>query len=185
MPGKKSSIGPLQIAVQILSGIGGWTFSQYCGLSIWIPGGVCLLLLLLFSKTAFRPKFFVGAIAATGGHLVWFLVATVISGSWTATGLDLVVLLIGIVWLWLRPGLSSVLFLGIFQLLALIVNGVSLSAASFGSEAHRALTTHVLFRLIALVCLAVGYWHLKKSPNQSPTPPGLPPGDEPAPSKVP
>jgi hypothetical protein len=125
---------------------------------------------MLFAKTAVRPRFFVGAIATTAGHLAWFLVGALIARNWTATGLDILLLAAGIAWLWLKPGFGSFLFLSVVQLLSLALNLVSILGVPFGSAEHRALSAHVAFRIIALICLIVGYRRLKKEPNQSPEP---------------
>jgi hypothetical protein len=140
MSEKRSSNSPLNVIGTLVGVASGWTFSQYCGSSVWIPGATCLLLLLLFGKTPFKPKHFAGAIATTAGHLVWFLVGALISHNWAATGLDIAALLVGVVWLWMRPGLGSVGYLAGIQLLSLALNGASLASASFGSSAHRALS---------------------------------------------
>ncbi len=93
---------------------------------------------------------------------MWFLVGALVAKNWMATGLDIVFLTTGIVWLWLKPGFPSFLFLSIIQLLSLALNLVSIFSVPFGSSEHRALSAHVAFRVIEFVCLAVGYWHLKK-----------------------
>ena len=157
----------------IVGGVVGWTFSQYCGASVWIPGAACVGLTVLFLKTRFKPAHFAGAITATGGHVVWFLLGSLIARNWSAAGLDLLFLTSGIVWLWLRPGLVPALFLGGIQMLSVVLNGVTLAHVSFGSLEHRALTAHVLFRVIALTCLGVGYWRFRRTriaQSQQPAP---------------
>src|SRR5262249_1116608 len=99
-------VHPLASLGGIAGAIGGWTLSQYCGAALWIPGAVALGLFLLFTKTSLRPRYFGGAIAATTGHLVWFLVAGLFAGIWSTVGLDVVFLFAGVVWLWVRPGLA-------------------------------------------------------------------------------
>lgn len=152
----------------LVGAAGGWTFSEYCGSSIWIPGAVCVLLLLLFAKTSFKPKYFAGSIAIISGHVVWFAVAAVISKSVAAVGLDILFLSAGIIWLWLRPGLGAAIYLATIQLLSLSLNVYSLSGVAFGSTDHRALVAHIVFRSIAVVALGVGYWRLRKGPIQPP-----------------
>src|SRR5258708_6144650 len=116
MPEPQKASNPLTFVGGIAGAIGGWTLSQYCGASIWIPGAAALLLLLLFTKSPLRPKRFAGAIATTGAHVIWFIAGSAIAGIWSATAGDIVALSIGIVWLWLRPSLAAVLFLGLIQL---------------------------------------------------------------------
>ena len=161
----KKPAHPLASLGGIAGAAGGWAFSQYCGASVWIPGAAAILLLLLFTKTPLRPAFFVGAIATTGAHVIWFIIGSVIGGAWEALALDIIALLVGVIWLWMRPGLAAVIFLGLVQLASLAVNIVSLTAATYGDAAHRALTGHCIFRLDAIICLVVGYlrWRRERS----------------------
>jgi len=158
----KKPAHPLASVGGIAGAAGGWALSQYCGASVWIPGAAAILLLLLFTKTPVRPKLFVGAIATTGAHIIWFIVGSAIIGAWAATALDIIVLLVGVIWLWLRPGLAAVVFLGLVQVASLAINVFSLTAATYGDAAHRALTAHCVFRIIAITCLIVGYIRLRR-----------------------
>lgn len=146
----------------IIGAVGGWALSHYTGPALWIPGFATLLLFLLFTKTPLRPKYFLGAIVITGGHVVWFVVASVIAQVWALTALDIVVLTVGLVWLWVRPSLAAALFLGVVQLGSLAYSGYLISAQPFGSPAHKALTVHCLWRLLALIALVVGYLRMRR-----------------------
>jgi hypothetical protein len=168
-PSKKSH--PLASIGGIAGAIGGWTLSRYCGASIWIPGTAIILFLLLFAKSPVHPKYFAGAIATTAAHVVWFVVGSAITGMWSATALDIIALTVGIVWLWWRPNLPAVLFLGLVQLASLGLNAYMISSAPFGSAQHRALTAHCVFRLIAIICLIVGYVRMRRELS---TPPPVP-----------
>jgi hypothetical protein len=101
---------PLAYVNVIAGAAGGWALSRYAGLLLWFPSVATILLLLLFTKTPLRPKFFLGAISTTGGHVLWFLVGSFMTQIWAATALDIVILSIGILWLWLRPGLAPAFF---------------------------------------------------------------------------
>ena len=162
---------PLASVGGIAGAIGGWTLSQYCGASIWIPGAAISLFLLLFTKSPIRPRYFAGAIATTAAHMTWFIVGSAITGVWSATALDIIALGIGIVWLWARPGLLAVLFLGLVQAGSLAFNAYTIISVPFGSAPHRALTAHCVFRLIAIICLVVGYIRLRRERS---TPPPVP-----------
>ena len=126
---------------------------------------------MLFTKSPIRPRYFAGAIATTAAHVTWFIVGSAIDGVWSATALDIVALTIGIVWLWVRPGLIPVLFLGLVQGASLAFNAYTISSVAFGSAPHRALAAHCVFRLIAIACLVVGYIRLRRERS---TPPPVP-----------
>ena len=167
MNNSKKTAHPLASVGGIAGAVGGWALSQYCGASIWIPGAAAVLLFLLFTKTSLRPKFFVGAIATTGAHIIWFVIGSAIAGAWAATALDIIALSAGIIWLWLRPSLAAVIFLGLIQLVSLAFNIFSLTGATYGDAAHRALTSHCVFRLISISCLVVGYMRLLRKRSTS------------------
>lgn len=167
---------PLASVGGIAGAFGGWSLSQYSGASVWIPGAALILFLLLFSKSPIRPEYFAGAIAATAAHVTWFIVASMILGDWSATALDIIALTIGIVWLWMRPGLLAALFLGLVQAASLAFNAHAISSVPFGSTPHRALTAHCVLRLIAILCLIVGYIRLRRERS---TPPPVPSVDTP------
>ena len=139
---------------------GGWAFSDYCGACAWIPGGLAIILLVIFTKTPLRPKWFVGAIAVTGAHTVWFIIGSALSGMW---GADIIILLIGIIWLWLRPGIAAVIYLGIVQLVSLAITAPKFASTHYGDAMNRALTAHTVFRVIAIVCLISGYIRMRRA----------------------
>jgi len=170
-PAKKSS--PLASVSGIAAAMGGWSLSHYCGASIWIPGAAIILFLLLFTKSPIRPRYFAGAIATTAAHITWFIIGSAITGIWSATVLDIIALGVGIVWLWARPGLIAVLFLGLVQVASLGFNVYRISSMPFGSAPHRALTAHCAFRLIAILCLVVGYLRLRRERSAAPVVPAV------------
>ncbi len=154
---------PLVSIAGIAGAAAGWALSQYAGPSLWIPGAATILLFLLFTKTPLHPKFFLGAITMTGGHVLWLFIASIFAQVWAATALDIVILSTGIAWLWLRPALAPVLFLGVVQSASLAYNVHMLTSNPVGSFTHKALAVHCLWRLIALVCLFAGYLKLRRA----------------------
>lgn len=168
------STHPLASLGGLAGAAGGWALSHYVGPSLWIPGAATLLLLLLLTKTPLRPKFFLGAITATGGHVLWFVIASFMSQMWAATVLDIIILSVGLLWLWLRPGLASAIFLGVIQLGSLAYNGYLLSTTPAGTLPHKALTVHCVWRLVAILCLVTGYLKLRRERTAAAFPPPLP-----------
>jgi len=163
MTSPKKQSHPLATVGGLAGAAGGWALSHYCGMAAWIPGIAAILLLVLFAKTSVRPKWFTGAIAVTGAHVIWFIIGSVSTGIWAATILDIIVLSAGIVWLWLRPGIGAALFLGIVHLVSLGMNVIALTSAAVGDVTHRALTAHCAFRVIAIVCLGYGFIRMRRA----------------------
>jgi hypothetical protein len=165
---------PLASVGGIAGAAGGWVLSHYAGASLWIPGAATVLLFLLFNKTPLRPKFFLGAIATTGGHVLWFITASFLAQIWATTAPDIVILSIAILWLWLRPSLAAALFLGVVQLGSLAYNGYLLSSQPVGSLPLKALTVHCIWHAIAVLCLVTGYLQLRRERKAAGSPPPLP-----------
>jgi hypothetical protein len=152
----------------------GWGLSFYAGPVLWLPAAALLALWFLLTRATWRPRHFPGAIAVTGAHVVWFLLASAATRNWTATLPDILLLSAGIGWIWQRPGMAPALMLGLVQLWSLAYNGYLLSAHAFGSPDHKALTVHFMLRLIALIALATGWHKLRQDRRALPTPPPLP-----------
>jgi hypothetical protein len=147
-----------------VSGLLGGVLGVYCGLMILIPlagGIVALLLLKHFAPPALKP--FTSAIAVIFGHMVWMLVGVMIAHMIAPVIPDLVVIVLGLLWIVLRPGLGPVIFLGIYEIICLLVNIMRIISFDFGSVGHRALTAHIALRLFALGALIAGYREFRKS----------------------
>ncbi len=167
MPDAAPKSKPLNMVVGILSAIVGWAFAKYAGPSLWVPGFAALVLFFLFTKTSIGPKYFTGAIVISGGHVVWFLVAGILLKDFAVVGPDIALLSVGMIWLLLRPSLSPVLVLGLLQLASLAYNVYQISTFDVSSDPHRALSVHILFRVLSITALIVGYKFLLKSTAES------------------
>jgi hypothetical protein len=66
---------------------------------------------------------------------------------------DIAILLIGVAWLLLRPGLAPVIVLTVYQGLALLINLFALLAFPVGHNLHRALLVHIIWRGLALILM--------------------------------
>jgi len=153
---------PKATVASIVGIVGGIALSRYCGSAIWIPGAAMIALLLLFTKSRLRPPHFVAAVAITAAHVVWFVIGAVVGHQWAAVLLDVIALSAGVVWLWLRPGLGPVIYLGVIEVLSLAVNVNSLLQVEIESVPHRTLTAHIVIRIATLACLVEGYLKLRK-----------------------
>jgi hypothetical protein len=158
---------PLAAVGGIAGAAGGFALSKYSGASLLIPGVAAILILMVFTKTSVRPRFFRGAISIVTAHIVWFIAAALLLGMWAPVILDIIVLTIGVAWLWVRPGIGPVIFVAVVELISLVINIVTITSAEVGSPAHRALVVHLLLRVAALVCLALGYRRLRAERDAS------------------
>jgi hypothetical protein len=96
---------------------------------------------------------YVAAAAVQAGHLLWIAVGLIVIEALTVDLVDIAILLIGIVWLFLRPGLAPVIVLTIYQALALLINLFAFLSLPVGHNLHRALLVHLLWRVLALILM--------------------------------
>jgi len=157
---------PLASIGGLAGAAGGWMFAEYTGASGWIPIGAAILLLLVFTKTPLKPKWFMGAIILTLAHVIWFTVGGAIAGVWSAVIGDIVVLLVLAVLLWLRPGLITASLLGLVQAGSLAYNVHLILQVPLGDPTHRALTAHIVLRSIAIFALVMGYMKYRRETAQ-------------------
>ena len=143
-------------SINIVGGIIGAAIGVYAGVNVLIPLGMTAAVwwagkkLLSSSKQLYLP-----AIAVQTGHLLWLSVGLIYLGAFGLDLLDVIILIVGLTWLLLRPGLAPVLLLTVFQVLALAINGVSFAEATIGTNPHKALFVHMVWRLMALFFM----WH--------------------------
>jgi len=145
---------------------------SYSGINLLIPLGITAAAwwagkrILNSAKLPYLP-----ALAVQTGHLVWLSFGLAFLGVLNLNIIDVVVLVIGIAWLGFRPGLGPVIFLTVFQVLAFGVNVISFIDAAVGSNGHKALVVHMIWRALALFFMWRAYVQAKKvaSPETPPT----------------
>jgi hypothetical protein len=104
-----------------------------------------------------RPADFIGAAAVQLGHMVWIGVGLIVIGRLTVDLADIAILLVGSLWLLIRPGLAPVVTLTVYQGAALLLNLAAFLAMPVGHNLHRALLVHLIWRVLALVLMWRGY----------------------------
>jgi hypothetical protein len=173
-PGHEPPQSPAAIAGAVVGALGGMALANYTGASLWIPAIATGLLALLFAKTPLAPPRFRGAIAITGGHIVWFIAAAALTGGWAQVGLDIAALGLACAIAWVVPKPAGAALLGLVQLGSLGYNGSMLIEASFGSQDHRALVVHVLWRVFALVAIVAEVLAMRREAAGEPPGAGTP-----------
>ncbi|WP_431289060.1 hypothetical protein [Roseateles chitinivorans] len=135
----------------VLASVVGGVTGIYAGLVILAPLAFTGVAWFIGSKLL-KPRVptYLPAIAIQIGHLCWLALGMAILGTLGANFLDVVMLGIGVTWLWLRPGLWPVVLLTAFQVLGLVVNVMAIAPHSVGSLMHKALVVHIAWRLAAM-----------------------------------
>lgn len=160
-------------SINIVGGIVGVAIGVYTGINILIPLSLTAAAwwagkkLLSSSKQLFLP-----AVAVQTGHLLWLSVGLIYLRAYGLDLLDVIILFVGLTWLLLRPGLAPVLLLTVFQVLALAINGVSFAEATIGTNPHKALFVHMVWRLMALFFMWHAYVQSRKAVRVETAAPG-------------
>ncbi|MEM7013812.1 MAG: hypothetical protein AAF585_20305 [Verrucomicrobiota bacterium] len=149
----KQGSKPLVVVCSLVAGIGGYAIARYSGSAMWIPAAAAILLGVLFHKTPLKPPQFKVSIVLIGAHLVWMVTGAILTGFWMQVVIDIGVIAIGIFFLWWKPGWFSMLFLLLYQLYAMAMNGITYSELQVGTIEHKALTVHLAIRFCAIVML--------------------------------
>jgi hypothetical protein len=155
----------------VIGSVFGLAVGWYCGINLVLPLGAAFGLGWLLTKIPHSPTTFRLAWAVQAGHALWMMAGVALTGLWTQVAIDLVVLAVGLVWLWARPNLGAVIFLGLYQLSAGVVNVVALIHAQPGSVMHKALVAHVALRGAALALLVSGFMKASKEKSLMQTAP--------------
>ena len=100
-----------------------------------------------------RSPDYVAAAAVQAGQLLWIAVGLIVIGTLTVDLVDIAILLIGVFWLLLRPGLAPVVVFTIYQVLLLLINLLAFLAFPVGHNLHRALLIHIIWRGLAVILM--------------------------------
>ncbi|MCE3273125.1 MAG: hypothetical protein K0S57_3522 [Ramlibacter sp.] len=130
--------------------IAGMGVGAYAGFNLLVPGIGAAGIWYLGRFVKPKQPVFLAALALLAGHWMWLLVGTALLGAWQDNGLDIAAMLALAAWLWLRPGLSAVVSLTIFEAVAVLLNGAVIADQAPGSVMHRALFLHIVLRCLTV-----------------------------------
>jgi hypothetical protein len=141
-------------ASAIVATVGGIAVGVYSGMHLLVPLALTGLAWWAGRKLfPERSRSYVAAAAVQAGHLLWIAVGLVVIGALTVDLVDIAILLVGVAWLLLRPGLAPVIVLTIYQVLALLINLFAFLSFPIGHNLHRALLVHIIWRGLALILM--------------------------------
>jgi hypothetical protein len=132
--------------------VGGFSVGMYSGFfNMMVPVGFTIVAWWLGNKTPrLKETLFLPCVAVQVGQVLWLALGVVILGKIHADLVDIAIVVAGVVWLLVKPGLLPILFLTCFQVLALGINITSIAGAAVGSNNHKALFVHIIFRVAAV-----------------------------------
>jgi hypothetical protein len=153
MPDPKKQ-SPIQVIGGIVGAVVGLVVGRYTALNLVIPTALALLVGWIGSRTfGARSKPFLVAFALQAGHALWMLLGAVLLNTYSPVALDLMIYAIGLLWLLLQPGIGPVVLLTLYQAVGIALNASQLAAAEVGSNPHKALVVHLIFRAVAVVMM--------------------------------
>ena len=146
--------------------IAGLLIGRYTGVDLLIPlvGAVVTFYALKRLASPKRSAWF-PAIAIQTGHAIWFIVGLAILGQINANVIDPAFLLLGSLWLLLRPGTLPVVVLSVLQLAALSYNVYVFSGTAFGTNSNEALSVHIIFRALAVGFMLFAWFASRRAAN--------------------
>lgn len=146
----------------ILIGIAiGYMLGSYTSPISIIPIILILLSALILVKLTKAPKHLILALAIQFGHLCWIILSVILTKN-TSAIIDIVLMLVGLLWLVARPALSAVLFLTAYQTFSLLINLSTLFSTAFKTFEHRALVLILILRILAIIFMFAGLNIMKK-----------------------
>ena len=147
----------------VLGGIGGLILGRYTGLALLIPLGIAFGVYAIASRRVSGARRLVmPAVAVVVGHLGWMVLGVFMAGQLAAVWLDLLVFGAVLLWLLRRPGRAPLWTLTALQAVSIVTNSVAIAGVEFGTQAHKALLVHIVFRLTSILLNGVALYSLKR-----------------------
>ena len=147
--------------IGILAFLLGVAFAQYGRASAYIPLAAALLIGLAAKRALPNSRSaVVPALAVQGGHLVWVAVGCITQRVYVGF-VDIIILSALLLWFCTTVSRSSAVALIAVQLVLLSLNLWQLLSFPAGSLEHRALTVHIVLRVLAILLTANTVWPMR------------------------
>jgi hypothetical protein len=157
-----------KIGGAIVGAVIGFVLGSHAGINLLLPAVVAAIVFWVALKTAplsFQPMAL--AFAVQAGQVLWMIAGLIYLQRVDVSAVDVLIILAGLGWLLFRPGLPPVIFLTLFQLVALGINLYSFDAVPEDSPEEKALAAHILLRILSIVLMIGGLRLLRKSPENA------------------
>lgn len=150
-------------AGQVIGGIAAIAVAIYSGINVLLPV-VAAAAIWLIGRKVVAPSMpqYLGAIAAQGAQLLWLFYGMAILDAWGANLVDVAIVGIGLIWLWVRPGIWPVALLTAIQLLAIGINTSAILHHPIGSAEHKSLVVHIGLRVIGMAAMWFAFINVRR-----------------------
>ena len=158
--------------VWLISAAIGIYFIKYLIIPIAI---VCFSIFAMYNLVKNKNGNIVTAIAIQTGHLIWVIGATILVYfiyNQLPTYISILLItvwVIGVLWLYFKPGIASISCLAIYHIIFLFYNIINLVSIINTSNANdnmasiASLTMHIALRVSAIIFMFIGYWQISKT----------------------
>ena len=136
----------------ILGGVVGW----YCGWHLVVPLALAFGVGWLLTKIPGSPVAFRIAWALVAARAI-YLTADIVLGGGLPDAIHILVLGVGLAWLWLRPGIGPVILLGLYGIATTVLIVIAYGRAQPGSWQHKALVAYLCLQSATVLFLISGY----------------------------
>lgn len=145
----------------------GLAVGAYAGVHLVVPTVFAIALMFIATKlfTENRRKF-VNVFSWQAAHALWLCLA-LLAPAGQAVVVDIVLVSGLLTWLLMRPGYPPLYVLAIYQVVSLYTNGTGLISAELSTATHKALLVHVLFRIIALIYIAIALFDMHRGARRN------------------
>jgi hypothetical protein len=153
-----------------VGGIAGAIVGFYCGLMLLIPLGIAFAagaILKKIGKPGTQPLQIAAAVLI--GHSGWMAMGLLVKDVSAMTIVPHMILMaIGLVWLFASPGRGVAWYLTIFEGVWLVFNFINLLQHPFGAMQHKALIAHLCLRIFVITSVWLGL-RVQATPPPLPT----------------
>ncbi len=145
----------------------GAVVGQYSGIHLLFPVlGTAAAWLIASRFLSEEKKIIIPALSINAGHCFWLVIGALIGGQYDNVYADLMVYVVGMIWLIWKPSLGPLYILVIYQFFASLVNLDSFTDAAFRSVDSKALLVHIIWRGGATFCMVKLLLQLRKKATQ-------------------
>jgi hypothetical protein len=142
-------------------------FGAYIGKYNWLAliivvGGAVLFYWLASKYNKKKLKPFLPAIAVLGGQFAWFLFGFLYANNFAYVLFDVILILIGVIWLVLQPSMGPVILLALYESISFILNIVKILTTQLEAGIFAAFLLHAILRISAIVFLLIGYKKIRR-----------------------
>jgi hypothetical protein len=137
-----------------ISSAAGWAVVAMAGM---YANNLLILMLLMWGTwwisanlLSNEKKLIIPVLAVNAGHGLLFCISAALTGTLFVNSIDLLVYAIGLIWLVKKPSPGPLYFLGAYQTILLVINGINFAAMADGSVGYKILLATLIWRALAL-----------------------------------